>query len=353
MIASSRRPRNGIIPACAGSTPTGSTAPPVTRDHPRVRGEHGVHDCLYGYSCGSSPRARGARKGEVAQLFEQGIIPACAGSTHPADAAGTGCWDHPRVRGEHLPDQEQPGSVRGSSPRARGARPHLGRRRQNLGIIPACAGSTTAGPARASPTTDHPRVRGEHAAAESLAGQTSGSSPRARGAQSWSGFGPCEPGIIPACAGSTTWLWKNIIVPADHPRVRGEHIPLPSGRGLGPGSSPRARGARLWRPLKRLSGGIIPACAGSTYLRPPIFFRDWDHPRVRGEHSRRGRGPAGLWGSSPRARGALGYRETGTNDTGIIPACAGSTTAPSRGRSGGRDHPRVRGEHQRGLLAGG
>ena len=30
----------GIIPACAGNTPTGSKPSPWTWDHPRMRGEH-------------------------------------------------------------------------------------------------------------------------------------------------------------------------------------------------------------------------------------------------------------------------------------------------------------------------
>ena len=132
----------------------------------------------------------------------------------------------------------------------------------------------------------------------------------------------------------------------DHPRMRGEHDP------------PRGPAVAV--------DGIIPACAGSTYvdwetgvkggssphargarstrrLRAP---RAWDHPRMRGEH-------AGL----VRVDGGL---------RGIIPACAGSTChqpsqpAPLMGSSPHArgaprpstaisrqswDHPRMRGEH--------
>ena len=135
----------------------------------------------------------------------------------------------------------------------------------------------------------------------------------------------------------------------DHPRIRGEH-----------------RDER--RPTRR-AGGIIPAYAGSTSLRttlvlklwgssphtrgalprdPGIVVGAWDHPRIRGEHPRRG----------PRERQARR----------IIPAYAGSTSimrfsmksatgssphtrgalpdAVGRERPCG-DHPRIRGEHPR------
>ena len=71
----------GIIPACAGSTPTASATFPVVRDHPRVRGEHGTGRCLSCTQWGSSPRARGALTRQNTRAELHGIIPACAGST--------------------------------------------------------------------------------------------------------------------------------------------------------------------------------------------------------------------------------------------------------------------------------
>ena len=140
------RPKcRGIIPACAGSTDVqdsltravAGSSPHArgalgclristgrARDHPRMRGEHAA-------------RHRRVRR-------RQGIIPACAGSTLTASAIAVssmgssphargarrrscngrgGKRDHPRMRGEH---------VRG---RARVA--------PDAGIIPACAGSTS------------------------------------------------------------------------------------------------------------------------------------------------------------------------------------------------------------------
>ena len=50
------------------------------------------------------------------------------------------------------------------------------------------------------------------------------------------------------------------------------------------GSSPLARGALLENDEVALLPGIIPACAGSTSWRRANRLCDWDHPRLRGEH---------------------------------------------------------------------
>ena len=119
-----------------------------------------------------------------------------------------------------------------------------------------------------SPPRGHPRMRGEH--------RQAGPTPAA------------VRGIIPACAGST---WQDAFrkrLNRDHPRMRGEHYrPVPSRLAL-PGSSPHAWGARAH--AKAPSDGL------------------GDQPRMRGEHQR-----------------AFRLRQ---QTSGIIPACAGSTTSP-------------------------
>ena len=135
------------------------------------------------------------------------------------------------------------------------------------GIIPACAGSTT--------------YNGEECSV------VEGSSPHARGALYW-------------------YLWW-LTSMGDHPRMRGEH-------GAEDSSSDQHQ-------------GIIPACAGSTNDKTPEDFRDlgssphargarcppwplagcrWDHPRMRGEH--------------------YDVVDLRLGVDGIIPACAGSTS---------------------------
>ena len=198
----------GIIPAYAGNTTllplvgttmTGSSphtrgtllqtisCARLSRDHPRIRGEH--HDLLPELGAGA------------------GIIPAYAGNTLCSLGFVCGSGDHPRIRGEH---------------RVRRQVDDVG-----LGIIPAYAGNTVQALRRclccggSSPHTrgtpdcyarsacrcgDHPRIRGEHA-------------PSAFAPRPWRG-------IIPAYAGNTRTPRTRPATGWDHPRIRGEHPSL-------------------------------------------------------------------------------------------------------------------------------
>ena len=113
------------------------------------------------------------------------------------------------------------------------------------------------------------------------------------------------------------------------------------------GSSPHVRGAPVVHGLLDGLGGIIPACAGSTQWRFECFLTHGDHPRMCGEHQRGVRDPRTALGSSPHVRGARLERDENPSGSGIIPACAGSTGFLRRTRARRRDHPRMCGEHQR------
>ena len=227
----------GIIPACAGSTVSAlihetlsAGSSPHARGAPQARGRAASRSWDH-------PRMRGEHLRAVAvRPVEEGIIPACAGSTSP----GVGMWP----------------SHKGSSPHARGALDTYGRQRPRRG--------------------DHPRMRGEH---RRIAQEN------AR-----------EIGIIPACAGSTRTSSPGWYQVPDHPRMRGEHlrrgsraaplggiIPACAGSTAAPrastattsGSSPHARGAHLTtcatiphssildsviRVLSRISAQLQPRC---------------------------------------------------------------------------------------------
>ena len=233
----------GIIPACAGSTPTASSLSTNKWDHPRMRGEHGGLACPSRHGTGSSPHARGAPHGRYDLVGVHGIIPACAGSTIVEDIPYSPGTDHPRMRGEHAMACSTSSRREGSSPHARGAQVLVLGDGAAVGIIPACAGSTRMGRMSAYCRWDHPRMRGEHAAGAWWEPQTKGSSPHARGARAGRGQLLIKGGIIPACAGSTRAQISGKPRKGDHPRMRGEH-PLPGmGAGLFAGSSPHARGA--------------------------------------------------------------------------------------------------------------
>ena len=273
---------------------------------------------------GSSPRARGTRPDRVPSARGLRIIPACAGNTNTVHTIIGGNWDHPRVRGEHaqrLPSESTP---MGSSPRARGTRCGQDFRHREPGIIPACAGNTIGRSNCVMHPKDHPRVRGEHLIPWSLLLEEIGSSPRARGTPQPNSCRLMLRGIIPACAGNT-WLMSTIFsVIRDHPRVRGEHCDRCAALGSGLGSSPRARGTLVGPVHPVEPSGIIPACAGNTIYTELSTTDFRDHPRVRGEHN------AGYCrhiqpGSSPRARGTPIESVSLAAERGIIPACAGNT----------------------------
>ena len=234
-------------------------------------------------------------------------------------------WDHPRVCGEHC--DAFGGAVRPP------------------GIIPAYAGNTRI---RFQPTPepwDHPRVCGEHATGASTQVNCTGSSPRMRGTPAVTEATNNTARIIPAYAGNTpAACWKSWQA-WDHPRVCGEHQSCLQRIRLSRGSSPRMRGThclffRRWSPL-----GIIPAYAGNTGPYVSRYAARRDHPRICGEHGLSALATKGGLGSSPRMRGTPVRRHLHRAARGIIPAYAGNTWLASFSVTGGRDHPRICGEH--------
>ena len=186
--------------------------------------------------------------------------------------------------GEHSALMELDGVFGGSSPHVRGAHCWYEGTAAKLGIIPACAGSTTNIATPLSCARDHPRMCGEHAGQLLSVRHETGSSPHVRGAQDGNQCDHGKLGIIPACAGSTIKPDITLEQMRDHPRMCGEHPLTVMWTVMASGSSPHVRGAReCWRRF-RCGLGIIPACAGSTRreIRLPHFRRD--HPRMCGEH---------------------------------------------------------------------
>ena len=156
--------------------------------------------------------------------------------------------------------------LRGSSPLVRGAHFVMFVAKRDQGIIPACAGSTMALPVLFRMIGDHPRLCGEHNAGSAPSFDETGSSPLVRGAPTSLAPGAGAGGIIPACAGSTNLARFGQLWPGDHPRLCGEHSHLSTDEYEAEGSSPLVRGALGPQLQPNLGLGIIPACAGSTLL---------------------------------------------------------------------------------------
>ncbi len=315
----------GLIPACAGSTPPTSWPSPPERAHPRLRGEHDGPTEEHFRRTGSSPPARGARHPLCVERSCQGLIPACAGSTSGASVSDLQLRAHPRLRGEHVAVESVDELVDGSSPPARGA-PTIGGAAAAWGrLIPACAGSTHHHRAGYPLHTAHPRLRGEHFRVLKPGGTLIGSSPPARGAPPRDHLQARQVGLIPACAGSTHLHYQLALSTPAHPRLRGEHQHIVEDLVRVAGSSPPARGARERQVVENGQSRLIPACAGSTRYRCCAGWCTGAHPRLRGEHFLSASLQPRHGGSSPPARGAPVDKLPTGCVFGLIPACAGST----------------------------
>ena len=127
--------------------------------------------------------------------------------------------------------------------------------------------------------------------------------------------------------------------------MRGEYVLLTSFALSIQGSPPLARG--IHTPYISALGnfGITPACAGNTIHNSINFYRLWDHPRLRGEYLKCTMFDEKLEGSPPLARG---IRDTPLSLNPLIritPACAGNTKPLLQFQLMNRDHPRLRGEY--------
>ena len=214
-----------------------------------------------------------------------------------------------------------------------------------LGIIPAYAGNTFIPRSINIFSQDHPRICGEHCERTNASSLSTGSSPHMRGTHCKKSYYRGGKGIIPAYAGNTYPSAGIRSYTWDHPRICGEHSSVsgPSGNPLG--SSPHMRGTRPNCRLRRSSSGIIPAYAGNTWTPSISPALPWDHPRICGEHSRGLRRMTVARGSSPHMRGTLHKRDYRFPRWRIIPAYAGNTSALSPSGNRYRDHPRICGEH--------
>ena len=119
------------------------------------------------------------------------------------------------------------------------------KRLSNLRIIPACAGTTFYIVGIHLYIRDHPpRVRVQPETVSVLLTVSR---------------------IIPACAGTTTDEERMEALTEDHPRVCGYNLSQTSSASPTSGSSPRVRVQLFATEVKFENGGIIPACAGTTW----------------------------------------------------------------------------------------
>ena len=171
-----------------------------------------------------------------------------------------------------------------------------------------------------------------------------GSSPRMRGAAERVPRRDAREGIIPAHAGSSTSPCHDAVAAPDHPRACGEQYTRTLRFSSFMGSSPRMRGAGRARLGQEEDSGIIPAHAGSRSSSCRCSSRRRDHPRACGEQGVLFYIPFLFLGSSPRMRGAAWPRPICPARPRIIPAHAGSRRIRELKKNTLTDHPRACGE---------
>ena len=216
----------------------------MSTDHPRTRGVYPGEAVFYVAVAGSSPHARGLLCITRDSEGRWGIIPARAGFTGTRPGTASARSDHPRTRGVYV--RPACGAVHGpgSSPHARGLRKGPGRGQGLRRIIPARAGFTRSARSQSLLRRDHPRTRGVYSSTATRTVFLAGSSPHARGLHHSSILRELHHGIIPARAGFTRRNDPRIQRHWDHPRPRGVYLRCRYHRYSSGGSSPHARGLR-------------------------------------------------------------------------------------------------------------
>ena len=211
-----------------------------------MRGERGTPAAIGRSVVGSSPHARGTRPGRVVVERVERFIPACAGNAGSAPGRWPAASVHPRMRGERTDEAAKTYAGDGSSPHARGTLLEDNDAQPARRFIPACAGNAPTMGIEGYSTPVHPRMRGERPQITEDIAAWAGSSPHARGTLGDKREPRARARFIPACAGNAmgggTWWTRSSV----HPRMRGERIIRLRIIHRVSGSSPHARGTRLY-----------------------------------------------------------------------------------------------------------
>ena len=193
---------------------------------------------------GSSPHSRGTHYYAALEDVKLRFIPALAGNTAKPHRQSAVATVHPRTRGEHAIAFNDRHAVAGSSPHSRGTPYNPVACVITLRFIPALAGNTATTFPASSPSTVHPRTRGEHVRNEATLADENGSSPHSRGTRLMTQLIKRKERFIPALAGNTKTMRWRCVSGSVHPRTRGEHAVDSTHYKTFHGSSPHSRGTR-------------------------------------------------------------------------------------------------------------
>ncbi len=171
-----------------------------------------------------------------------------------------------------------------------------------------------------------------------------GSSPRARGAGNCYQFKGGAIRFIPTCAGSCPETHPVHAAFAVHPHVCGERSFILARSSTNPGSSPRMRGTDQHHSAHHLQHRFIPTYAGNGLPSSMSLRQCAVHLHSCGELELSVSRSCRVTGSSPRVWGAASPPGCGGAESRFIPTGAGSSRSPSPHRLATSVHPHVRGE---------
>ncbi|SCH86445.1 Domain of uncharacterised function (DUF2825) [uncultured Clostridium sp.] len=192
---------------------------------------------------------------------------------------------------------------------------------------------------------DHPRLRGEYKRIRLIFRIRKGSPPLTRGIQFQDCMEYYQEGITPAYAGNTRSDYSNEIMSRDHPRLRGEYSRRSMAIRRQVGSPPLTRGIPAIIHHTEFWVGITPAYAGNTPKRHLFPSPLRDHPRLRGEYISQYDNVEDQLGSPPLTRGIPNQAQKSYVGSRITPAYAGNTPDEHVEGMATEDHPRLRGEY--------
>ena len=166
MDGKARQMRTGSSPHTRGARTTRSLCGVLSRDHPRIRGEHSTPCAAHQRCLGIIPAYAGST-GTVPsrELAERGSSPHTRGARSARPAGTRQSRDHPRIRGEHASSRPLPYADPGIIPAYAGSTAgHNNWAVPAPGSSPHTRGAQTTAPGCCEKAGDHPRIRGEHRA---------------------------------------------------------------------------------------------------------------------------------------------------------------------------------------------
>ena len=150
------------------------------------------------------------------------ITPAYAGKTRQSQTLMLQCQDHPRIRGKDESGKLRNWQLLGSPPHTRERLYWTTYGRLHARITPAYAGKTLTALQQSGRTQDHPRIRGKDIERRPVVAAAVGSPPHTRERHPPSILRHLSFRITPAYAGKTIYGYSDIVLPRDHPRIRGK-----------------------------------------------------------------------------------------------------------------------------------